>query len=48
MNILQSRKSIENGVEFLAKRLLRVLDLTGVEGCKNSKSHRQSGLPAPG
>lgn len=33
MNVLQTRKSIENGLELIAKSLLGVLDLTGVETC---------------
>lgn len=33
MNVLQTRESIENGLELIAKGLLGVLDLTGVETC---------------
>lgn len=31
MNVLQSRKPVEDRLEFLAKSLLRILDLSGVE-----------------
>lgn len=33
MNVLQTGKSIENGLELLTEGLLSILDLTGVETC---------------